>query len=492
MSSSTSRMRCMLTDYMVTTKPAGWQRVDRWFFVPMSPRWLAVLRIGAVFAMLYMLWPPSGTNLLATPRHLDHIPHSMWAPVSFTSLFFAIVGAPSDAMLDSLRWIATGAGVLVAVGLFTRTATAVCALAYLAYTGMGVSFRVTYSLGTPLYLLFLLGPFLDWGAAFSLDQARSGKPVPSPDVRFGVRLRAVHAMVGLLFFFAAVTKVANCGMQWVAGGILARYTMLFNLMPHIDPNYTLWAGEPRLTKLAEVVIKHPAICKALELNTLLFEGLFFVSFFWRRAIPLFLLGAIGFHISIHLTIPPVLGIPWLPVYIACVASYFASLPAASTDDTAAPRRTVARWTVIAVLVVETGACFLGIGEPAPPKARMRRALWPFLPQVMFSWKPPMEGLVTSTYQLLDDNGQTLATVTQPMLLGSRITSADLSTELNTPALAEAAARYRCEHGPREATQIAVTEVSWSYPSLIASYDAGTKYVPTSQQVLRTASLRRCP
>jgi len=466
---------------------AEWGR--RWFFVAMSARWLAALRIACALTTLFMLWPPEGSNLLATPRGLDHIPRTLWSPVFLAWPLFHWLGGPTDALLNGLKWAATISGLFVGVGLFTTLASVVCGVTYLVYTGVGVSFGQIYSLGTPLYLTILVGPFIGWGATWSIDQLLRGRPTPEPEVRFGAPLRLIHALVGLLFFFAAITKVVNCGMLWVGGGILGRYIIHFNFLPHLDPSYVFWNGEPRLSWLAENVIKHPTLGKLVELMTLGFEGLFIVSFFWRRSIPFFVLSAIGFHIGIHLAIPPVLGVPWLPTYVACAASYFAVVPAASKD---AQRHTAQAILIALVLGVESAVCVLGMGPQSAFAMTARRALWPFLPQVMFTWKLPADGLMRSQLQLTDAVGEPLQIVSQPMLLGTRVTSVELSSVSRAAELTSLAARYRCEHKLIDAAAITVTEQYWLFTDLLASYDANAPYMPTRRKLVRTLALPACP
>lgn len=464
----------------------------RWFYVPMSPRWLAALRIATVLAVLFMLWPPFGRDLLDTARGLDHVPAEMWAPVGYAMPLFHFFGAPTDAMLDGIRWIVTVTGILVALGLFTRCSSALFALSYLLYASIGASFGNITSLGTPMYLLLLFGPFFDWGAAWSLDQVRRGGAEPGPDVRYGFPIRATHALMGLLFFFCAVTKLWNCQWDWFGGGILSRYIMFFNFGPHLDPSFLGWLGQDTLPLLATTVLEHPAIGKLLELQTLVFEGTFIVTFFWRRTIPLYVAGGLLFHVCIHLTIPPVLGVPWLPLYVAVLASL---RPAPAVPTTLVPlRRHIL--LLVAMLGLETALCLVGLGAPSARKLAIRRDFWPFLPQVMFAWPLPADGINRRLFDLVDAEGKVVSQVSVLELMHTRAGGLSFDSPAHDRVLAGAASTYVCEQPParglRAAKAITVSNASWTYGAILDEYRGHKPYAPMRKKLLRTLPLTPCP
>ncbi|MEO6954662.1 MAG: hypothetical protein ABI321_22880 [Polyangia bacterium] len=464
----------------------------RWFYVPMSPRWLAALRIVTVLTVFFMIWPPDGRNLLDTARGLEHIPRDMWAPVGFTTPFFRLFGSPTDGMLDGIRWVVTLTGVLVAVGLFTRVVSVLFALSYLLYTGFGMSYGTIYSLGTPLYLLVLFGPFFDWGAAWSLDRLRQGGAEPGPDVRYGFAIRATHALMGMLFFFCAVTKVWNCHWDWFGGGILVRYIMYFNFGPHIDPSYVAWLGQEKLPLLATTVIEHPTVGKLLELQTLLFEGTFFVTFFWRRTIALYVAGGLLFHVCIHLTIPPVLGVTWLPLYVAAIASIKPAPPVPTTLVPLLGHRVL----LVVMLGVEAVLCIAGLGNPSARKTAIRRDFWPFLPQVMFAWPLSAEGINRRLFDLVDSEGKILTQVSVPEFVHTRLNGLSFDAPEHDKALGLLASKYVCEQpqerGLRKATAINISNATWKYGDLLDEYRGGKPYTPTKRKPLRSVKLTPCP
>ncbi|MEQ1918961.1 MAG: hypothetical protein ABL955_07150, partial [Elusimicrobiota bacterium] len=248
--------------------------LDRWFLTPIHPVRMALCRI--MVSIVAIDWLIFGGRLYGVPRDLSRMPSEFIEPLSWSWPLFAVFPAgPPDWLLDGLRYGLFVGFALLLVGLRTRVVTIVVIPCALAYFGVGNSYGAIYSLNIGLYIAMLVGLFSDWGAALSLDARRQGG-APGPSARFGLSTRLTHAMVGLLFFFAALKKVIAAPM-WVTGGQLWRYLVERNFIDRAgdDPWFRLW------------LIDHPSIVRLLELSTLAFESTFFLSFFIPRLAPLY-------------------------------------------------------------------------------------------------------------------------------------------------------------------------------------------------------------
>jgi uncharacterized membrane protein YphA (DoxX/SURF4 family) len=175
----------------------GAEVFDRWVSRgDAGPRDLAVYRI--VFALLLLLSPPRF-------RWVSQFPDSF---VNGPAGPFALLhSVPPDGVLLGLELlVGTCAGFLL-VGLFTRTASIVLALALVGGYG------TVYSLGKIDHNIFLvvvpvLLAFARWGDAVSVDALRRGSGAPAAETpQWPLRLLAL--LVGLGFLTAAVPKVLS-------------------------------------------------------------------------------------------------------------------------------------------------------------------------------------------------------------------------------------------------------------------------------------------
>jgi hypothetical protein len=260
-------------------------------------------RIVACAVALYM---PTYLRLL--PSSVKGVPFELAAPVALVKVFY-LGGPPSDLLVHVLR-IATFVGLgLVLIGFKTRLTSVLTAAALLSYLGICYSYGIIVCLFSPLSVTFLLGAFLPWGDALSVDAWRRKTPAASPEAH-GAYVRLIHALMGLIYLGGALQKIRHTAHGWLGGDELRGALIENSFGRMIDPvslrlDLTdVWQRPVDVAShlpLLPWLLAHRQACSALGVFTIVFEATFFLSFFWRRLLWPFLAGAFLFHLGIFLS-----------------------------------------------------------------------------------------------------------------------------------------------------------------------------------------------
>lgn len=263
--------------------------IERWnaFWFPLTSTLpLAGARIVTVAAQLFWFGPNLAHHInLATQnshfsdpqpliRLIDHLlpRHVLFSPGGLTTVW----------------WVTTVAGVLALIGLRTRAALFVFALASWFWVSHGYSYADVHHREAPYALFMMALPFAPSGARLSVDallrRRRGLPPVLTSDLarwplRFG------HVVLTMTYFSTGATKLLSGGLRWMNGYTLQNYVLSDAIDRHIPLG--LW------------VAQHYWLCVALSIGTVLFELFYFVSLLLPRVAPLFFLGAIFFHIGLY-------------------------------------------------------------------------------------------------------------------------------------------------------------------------------------------------
>jgi hypothetical protein len=134
------------------------------------------------------------------------------------------------------------------------------------------------------------------GDAWSLDAW--GQPRPGPSIAYGVPLQLARLLLGVVYFFPGVHKLAASGARWMTSANL------------IGQLHAKWL-ENHALPLVRIDL-HPRLCALGAALVVAFELSFFVLALCRRTRPLALLAGLAFHAATQL----LLFIPFMSLW-AC-------------------------------------------------------------------------------------------------------------------------------------------------------------------------------
>jgi uncharacterized membrane protein YphA (DoxX/SURF4 family) len=229
---------------------ASWRRPwsvwDRFWFAPESPHALALCRITGCVALLSFLlaepaWLP--TSQLGV---LGGLPPEFWRPIPALELLH--IGPPSYASVGVAFGFTLAAVVLLALGLFTRASSLVCAAGAFYLLAVRNSWGKIYHDYHVLMVVLLVLAVSDCGAALSLDRYRARAPAPEAtgDYRWPVKL--IQLSYALMFAFAAYNKLADGdGLEWIFSENLRNTLLVQNFV--LEPAPTLlgpWVARHRV------------------------------------------------------------------------------------------------------------------------------------------------------------------------------------------------------------------------------------------------------
>lgn len=243
-------------------------RLDRLSGHPVD---LAVFRIAVMIVVLGAGELHRASEWAAIPPELRTPP---WGFAWAASLLPA-----SQAGAEALRWATVAAASLALIGLFTRAALALTALLLLFALALPQQWGAGVHTHHLLWFTLLLAASPS-GDALSLDARRGGlEPAPAP--AYGIPVRAAWLCVGLIFFFPGLWKVRTQGLGWALSDNLT-HQLHFKWLEH---------GTVPPLRLDH----YPALLKAGGVGVLLLELGFIGVVCLRRARPLAVAAALGFH-----------------------------------------------------------------------------------------------------------------------------------------------------------------------------------------------------
>jgi hypothetical protein len=255
------------------------RRLERWLFSPGAPERVAVLRIGLCSVLALRLSRSAYVALAGQPR-------ALYQPRSFMHLFGQMPSRPTVIVVQA---IGVTAAVLAALGWRARFTLPVAWVAGVFLNGMATS--VGKIVHNDVVLLLCLFPLIaaPTSDAWSLD-ARAGRARARPKWAYGWPINTALVVVAGAYFFAGFAKLVNSGVAWVTSGNL-RWVLYIASDSRAHPN-----------PAALFVADRPWLAHLIAASSLLLELTFLVILFSKRARPFYVVGAIGFHIGIWLTI----------------------------------------------------------------------------------------------------------------------------------------------------------------------------------------------
>lgn len=227
-----------------------WGAWDGFWFAPESPRALALCRIITCLALLSFLLSEPAWRPTSQLGVLGGLPRAFWSPVPALALLH--VGAPTHGSVNIAFGLTLAAALFLALGLFTRVASVVCAAGAFYLLAVRNSWGKIYHDYHVLMVMLLVLAVSDCAAAISLDRLRAGGPAPEPSGNYRWPVKLIQLSYALMFAFAAYNKLADGdGLEWVFSENL-RNTLLVQ-------NYVL---EPAPTLLGPWVASHRVLWTA--------------------------------------------------------------------------------------------------------------------------------------------------------------------------------------------------------------------------------------
>lgn len=242
---------------------------------------LAVLRITVAFVLLASTSIASAEHWAALPLAARTVPLGVGWLVPHLRI--------DPPTVHAVRLFFQGACVLGMLGLATRWAFAaiVTSAFYLLLVPQlgGAVFHDHHLLW--LAVIVLLSPA---GDALSIDAwraTRRHRPPPTHGLAHGVALRCAWIVIGLVFLFPGIHKLAESGWDWAFSDNLR------------NQMWWKWAQDPALLPSFRID-RHPWLCRGLAALTILFELSFLPLVLSRRTRGLAVLTALAFHAGAEL------------------------------------------------------------------------------------------------------------------------------------------------------------------------------------------------
>lgn len=187
-----------------------------YLLAPDSALNLAVFRIVLFFVMAVLLLTYGQPYRLdGYPQELIRRPVGAWGP---------LVTSTDATLYDALRCVLLAACILAAIGLFTRAATVVATVLSLYVFGAQQSYFGMYVLVYHVVWFAAIMAASPCGDALSLDallrSRRGDVRCADRSVTYGLPLRLVGLLIGLIYFFPGFWKLWMCGWGWVTGDTL--------------------------------------------------------------------------------------------------------------------------------------------------------------------------------------------------------------------------------------------------------------------------------
>lgn len=138
------------------------------------------------------------------------------------------------------------------------------------------------------------------GDALSLDAwraRRAGRPRPERGRAHGLAIRLAWLVIGLVFFFPGVHKLAESGLAWALSDNLR------------NQMWWKWAQDPSLLPALRID-RHPWLCRGLAALVIVFELTFLPLVLHERTRWVAVLGALAFHTGAEVFMGIQFGVLW--------------------------------------------------------------------------------------------------------------------------------------------------------------------------------------
>jgi uncharacterized membrane protein YphA (DoxX/SURF4 family) len=258
---------------------------NRFWFAPVAPYALAVCRLSACAALLSFLLAEPAWVATSQLGVLGDLPHEFWLPIP--ALEIMGIGPPSAASIAAAFGLTLSAVTLLALGLFTRVSSVVCAAGAFYLLAARNSWGKIYHDYHVLVVILLVLAVSACGDALSLDRYRqnhSGKPAPKPSWKYRWPVKLIQLSFALMFAFAAYNKLAEGdGLEWVFSENMRNTLLVQNFVNERTP-----------TLLGPLVARHRVLwtmgAAGIMLAQAMVIGLVFIRQRFVRAALFLLLG----------------------------------------------------------------------------------------------------------------------------------------------------------------------------------------------------------
>ncbi|HEY8258132.1 MAG TPA: HTTM domain-containing protein [Gemmatimonadales bacterium] len=268
--------------------------IERWeaYWFPTAPtRNLAICRIVAVAAQLFLFYPSLEEHVNLLRKNSEFIEPQIMVRAISALLPREVVFTPSA--VTALYWITAIAGAAALIGLFTRISLLLFALGTWFFVSHLFSYGDRHHTEAVFCIFLMLLALSPSGEELSVDavlRRRRGKPARYPSGNADTAiwpLKLVHVLLALTYFSAGMSKLIASGPRWLNG-----YTL---------QNHAFQDAFNRGFPVGIWVAQHHGVALFLSYVTIFYEVFFFLSLLFPRTAPLFFLGGIGFHIGLYLT-----------------------------------------------------------------------------------------------------------------------------------------------------------------------------------------------
>jgi hypothetical protein len=263
---------------------------NAFWFAPAPALNLAAAR---VVIAVHALWILGSRDLAAT----SELPAAFWSAVPLGERWRFLL-LPSTAGADrTLQWLAAGALIAAAVGVWPRTACFVAAVLLYHLAPLETIYWTPnpYERGFTISILALVV----LAASRSGDRLAWPRPRPAAGISSDYRWPCVLVQVFVcqVYLFAGYSKIFRVGLDWADGVNLRRWLLVFAETDQVRTfsGLTVW------------VANQPALCSLIAVSTLALDLFFIAMLFWPR-----LRGwIIGVALLFHAGIAVLMGIVFL-------------------------------------------------------------------------------------------------------------------------------------------------------------------------------------
>jgi hypothetical protein len=279
-----------------------------WIFPARDPEDLAALRISVSMVMLMVVSARTAAHFSVYPAELCFPPGYFARWIGRIEVQAWWVWAVYAAFVPSAA--------MAMVGWRSRTSALVMLLTGAMLLSVPQFFGKIVHYNHLVWFAMLL-PISPCGDAWSVDAWMSrraarlrGEPIAAipAHVAYGVPLRCVVVLLGVIYFFPGLRKVTEIGPEWASAESIINFLHIKWREFDTGMDRWWWQGADAGYAAAWVrVDRVPWLCAAIGWFTIVFELGFLPMALWRRTRPLVLIAGLGFHAGIYATMGITIG-----------------------------------------------------------------------------------------------------------------------------------------------------------------------------------------
>ena len=280
----------------------------RWVFPARDPEDLAALRIGVSMVMLLVVSARTAAHFAVYPAELCFPPGYFARGIGRIEVQAWWVWAVYAVFVPSAA--------MALVGWRSRTSALVMLVTGTVLLSVPQFFGKIVHYNHLVWFAMLL-PISPCGDAWSVDAWRGrraarlrGEVIATipPHVAYGVPLRCVVVLLGVIYFFPGLRKVTEIGPEWASAESIINF--LHIKWREYDSGMDRWWWQAADAGYAAAWVRVdcvPWLCAAIGWFTIVFELGFLPLALWRRTRLIVLLAGLGFHAGIYATMGITIG-----------------------------------------------------------------------------------------------------------------------------------------------------------------------------------------